>query len=204
MEPSNYRYTPTLIQQTPWKKRKNTKALPPLQSTTDTGETACHNQPPEPPQICLPCCSVAPNIGRAARIVAHHTPVGKNLNIEHASADHKAHLEEDNQIRHRRPWGRRSDHRSDATGQADSPEPPTTTGGDFPPRIYEKEEKTHISNHGEEGEDTRADNEARAVPNPITFGEEMETTKETPGTPLPSEDAGSRLFTDAATPTPKT
>jgi hypothetical protein len=170
----------------------------PSTSPEPNGETACHNQPPEPPQIRLPCCSMAPNIGRVARIVAHHTPVGKNLNIEHASADHKAHLEEDNQIRHRQPRGRRSDHRSDATGQADSPELPTTTRGDFPPHIYEKEEKTHISNHGEEGEDTRA------VPNPITFGEEMETTKETPGTPLPSEDAGSRLFTDAATSTPKT
>jgi hypothetical protein len=158
MEQSNYRYTPTLIQQTPWKKRKNTKALPPLQSTTDTGETACHNQPPEPPQIRLPCCSVAPNIGRAARIVAHHMPVGKNLNIEHASADHKAHLEEDNQIRHHRPRGRRSDHRSDATGQAESPEPPTTTGGDFPLAYMRRKRKLTSPTTGRKGR----------IPAPIT------------------------------------
>jgi hypothetical protein len=37
-----------------------------------------------------------PNIGGAARIVAHLTPVDKNLNIEHASAVHEAHLEAKN------------------------------------------------------------------------------------------------------------
>jgi hypothetical protein len=146
--------------------------------TTLTGEPARRSRSPEPPQVHLPCCYETPNIGGAARIVAHPTPVDKNLNIEHASAVHEAHLEAKNRIRHRRPRGRRPEHKSDAAGQDDSSVQPSTTGGDFPPRTQEKEKKTHIFNHGQ-GEDTHADAEAHIVSNPIA-GEEMETTKETP------------------------
>jgi hypothetical protein len=121
-----------------------------------------------------------PNIGGAARVVAHLTPIDKSLNDEHASAVHEAHLEEENRIRHRWPWGRRPEHKSDATSQIDSSVQPSTTGGDIPPRTQEEEQKTHIFNHGQGG-DTHADAEAEAhtVSNPIAR-EEIGTTKETP------------------------
>jgi hypothetical protein len=124
--------SPTLSQQTPSKKRKHTKVLPPLRSTTDTGGTAYRSQPPEPLQIHLPCCSVVQNIGRAVRIIAHHMP-----------------------------------------------EQPTTTGVIFPLAQRRRKRKLTSTTIGE-GDDTRANTEARADPNLITSGEEMETTKETP------------------------
>jgi hypothetical protein len=60
------------------------------------------------------------NIGGAARIIAHPTPVDKNLNIEHASTVHKAHLEEENRICRRRPRGQRPEHKSNAVGKVDN------------------------------------------------------------------------------------
>jgi hypothetical protein len=59
------------------------------------------------------------------------------------------------------------------------PEQPTTTGVIFPLAQRRRKRKLTSTTMGE-GDDTRANTEARANPNLITSGEEMETTKETP------------------------